>query len=59
MSDTWWNARIEVVVPFDTAEEAATAFRDDATIDRLYELFGDSAVMRFDVEEAIEGVWPY
>jgi hypothetical protein len=59
MGEVWWNARVEIVVPFDTPEEAAAAFRNDETMDRLYELFGDSAVMRFDVEEAVEGAWPY
>ena len=54
MGDRWWNAVVEVTVPFDTAEEAREAFTDDDTIDRLFEIFGSNAVIGWRIEEVIE-----
>jgi hypothetical protein len=57
--ERWWNAVVEIMVPFDTEEEARNAFRDDETIEAVFAIFGPPAVMSFRVEEAVEGVWPY
>jgi hypothetical protein len=43
--ERWWNCVVEVTVPFDTPEEARNAFTDDETIDRLFEILGNSAVI--------------
>jgi hypothetical protein len=43
---------IEVVVPFDTPEEARNAHTDDETIDRLFEIFGNNVVISVRIEEA-------
>jgi hypothetical protein len=57
--ERWWNAIIQVTLPFDTAEEAQAAVHDGDTADRLIEVFGDNAVISGRIEEAVEGVWPY
>ncbi len=57
--DRWWNAVIEIRIPFDTFEEARHAFTDDDTIDRLFDIFGNNATIGGSVEEAVEGVWPF
>lgn len=54
MSERWWNFVVEVRVPFDTPEEAREAFTDEETIDRLFEIFGTSAVISGRVEEATD-----
>ena len=54
----WWNAVIEIRVPFDTAEEAE-AFPDGDVIDRLIEILGRNVSIGGRIEEAVEGVWPY
>jgi hypothetical protein len=45
---------IEVVVPFDTPEEARNAHADDETIDRLFEIFGNNVVISVRIEEATD-----
>lgn len=52
--ERWWNCVIEVVVPFDTPEEARNPFTDDDTLDALFKLFGNSAVISGRVEEATD-----
>jgi hypothetical protein len=57
--DRWWNAVVEIRVPFDTPEQARDAFVDDDTVDALYAIFGGSATLSGYVEEFVEGVWPH
>jgi hypothetical protein len=52
--ERWWNCVVEVTVPFDTAEEARNAFTDDETLDALFALFGENAVIGGRVEEATD-----
>ncbi len=47
--ERWWNAVVEVTVPFDTAEEAREAFTDDDTIDRLFDIFEQPATSAAEV----------
>ena len=49
--ERWWNCVVEVTVPFDK-EEARNAFTDDETIDHLFGIFGESAVIGGRIEEA-------
>jgi hypothetical protein len=52
--DRWWNAVVEIWIPFDTPEEAREAFTDDDTLDRLFEIFGENTVIGGRIEEAVE-----
>lgn len=52
--ERWWNCVVEVTVPFDSEEEARNAFTDDETIDRLFEIFGNNAVIGGRIEEATD-----
>jgi len=52
--ERWWNCVVEITVPFDTPEEAMTAFTDDETIGRLFEIFGGDAVISGRIEEATD-----
>jgi hypothetical protein len=52
--ERWWNCIVEVRVAFDSPEEARNAFTGDETIDRLFEIFGDSAVITGRIEEATD-----
>lgn len=56
--ERWWNAVIEITVPFDTAEEAI-AFSHGEVVERLVEILGPTASVGGTVEEAVEGIWPY
>jgi hypothetical protein len=52
--ERWWNCVVEVTVPFDTPEEARSAFNDEATIDALFEIFGNDVVISGRIEEATD-----
>jgi hypothetical protein len=54
MVERWWNCVVEIVVPFDTPEEARNAYTDDETLDRLFEIFGENVVISGRVEEATD-----
>ena len=36
----WWNAVVEIMVPFDTEEEARNAFTNNETIEAVIAIFG-------------------
>jgi hypothetical protein len=38
--ERWWNCVIEIRVPFDTREEARTAYNDNEVIEALFAIFG-------------------
>jgi hypothetical protein len=57
MAERWWNAVVEITVPFDTREEAMEAFTDDDTLDCLFDIFGGSAVIGGRIEEAVGEGW--
>lgn len=62
--ERWWNVRVEIVMPFDTEEEARAFIDADAWADEFGEVAhklmgGCREVMNAGIEEAVEGVWPY
>jgi hypothetical protein len=54
MAERRWNCVVEIVVRFDTPEEARDAYTDDETLDRLFEIFGENVLISGWVEEATD-----
>ena len=52
--ERWWNCVIEVTVPFDTPEDARNAFTGEGTINRLFEILRNNAVIGERIQEAME-----